>query len=384
VKYAKLSKIFILIAFLFIWSATLLTQENPSPGEPIGKNNKITIAILHPSEGSIKALITLREKGLIPIPHLRVLGVYHESQLTDYSKAREFVAANNLEWFSFHPISGPLSEETLFRRNACSTEFERIFNETDGIIFFGGPDIPPRLYKEKTNLLTRIDDPYRHFLELSFIFHLLGGFQDESFPPLLDRQPEFPILGICLGSQSLNVGTGGTLTQDIWSEIYGAQYVEDIIKMGKEFWHCNPFCLLAPQENFYAFTIHPIKLEAKGKFCTVLGFSPEDTPMVTSEHHQEVKNLGKGFRVIASSLDGKVAEAIEQVRYPNVLGVQFHPEYSDLYTAAARLRFTPQDKEPVNVTSLLEAHPPSADFYKKLWAWFSQKWEENYKRRHPR
>ncbi len=376
----RLGKIVLLVALLFVWSATLWTRESPSLGETADENDTITIAILHPSIGTIKALVTLREKGLIPIPRLRVLGVYHECQVSDYGKAKEFVA-NNLEWFSFYPISMPLSEDALFRRNACSVEFERIFNQTDGLIFFGGPDIPPRLYQEKTSLLTKIDDPYRHFLELSFIFHLLGGFQDETFPALLDQQPEFPVLGICLGSQSLNVGTGGTLTQDIWSEIYGINQIEAIIEMGKEFWHSNPFPLLAPQENFYSYTIHPIKLEAKGKFCSVLGFSPEDTPVVISEHHQEVKKLGEGFRVIASSFDGKVAEAIEHARYPNVLGVQFHPEYPDLYTAGARLRFTPQDKEPVNITSFLEAHPPSFDFHQKLWAWVSQKWEDNHKRR---
>jgi putative glutamine amidotransferase len=381
VKDSRLKKTFILIALLFIWSATLRPHENPSPGESADENNNVTIAILHPSVGSIKALITLREKGLIPIPQLRVLGVYHEGQLTDYSQAKEFVAADNLEWFSFYPISGPLAEDSLFGKNSCSTEFERIFDETDGLIFFGGPDVPPRLYQEKTNLLTKIFDPYRHFLELSFIFHLLGGFQDEAFRPLLDRRPEFPVLGICLGSQSINVGTGGTLTQDIWSEIYGVKQIEDIIEMGDEFWHFNPFLLLAPQENFYSYSIHPLKFEAKGKFCAALGFDPEDTPLVISEHHQEVKDLGKGCRIIAASLDGKVAEAIEHARYPNVLGVQFHPEYPDLYAAEPRLRFTPRDKEPIDVTSLLEAHPPSANFHKKLWAWVSQSWEDNHKRR---
>ncbi len=374
-------KILLLVALLLVWSDALRTQKSAFAGELPDKNDTITIAILHPSAGSIKALLTLREKGLINIPQLSVLGVYHEGQISDYSKARELVAENNLDWFSFHAIFGPLSEDTLFRRNPCSTEFERIFNETDGLIFFGGPDIPPRLYQEKTNLLTKISDPYRHFLELSFIFHLLGGYQDETFRPLLDRQPEFPVLGICLGSQSLNVGSGGTLTQDIWSEIYGANKIEDVIEMGKEFWHYNPFPLLAPQESFYSYTIHPIKLEAEGKFCSVLGFSSNDTPVVISEHHQEVKKLGKNLRVIASSFDGKVAEAIEHARYPNVLGVQFHPEYPDLYTAEAPLRFTPQDKEPVNLRSFLEAHPPSADFHKKLWAWVSQTWVESHKRR---
>jgi hypothetical protein len=56
-----------------------------------------------------------------------------------------------------------------------------------------------------------ITDPHRHYLELSFLFHLLGGFQDESFLPLLEERPEYPVLGICLGMQSMNVATGGDM-----------------------------------------------------------------------------------------------------------------------------------------------------------------------------
>jgi putative glutamine amidotransferase len=42
------------------------------------------------------------------------------------------------------------------------------------------------------------------------------------------------VFGICLGCESLNVGTGGTLTQDIWSEIYGVLYLEDAVALSKE------------------------------------------------------------------------------------------------------------------------------------------------------
>jgi putative glutamine amidotransferase len=367
-----------------ILAAGVLSVSLFSPARSSGKQKsagpreEITIAVLYPSVGTIKELVGLRQNHLIDIPRLSVIGIYHERERTDYAKAREFVRANNLGWITFQPLSGPLAEDNLFQQNSCSAEFERIFKECDGVIFFGGPDIPPVLYREKTNLLTKIEDPYRHFLELSFIFHLLGGYQDETFTPLLESRPQFPVFGICLGCESLNVGTGGTLVQDIWSEIYGQTYVEDVIALGKENWHENPWQRLFPQNDLASYFLHPIKLEPTGKFCASLGFDPEDMPFVRSSHHQMAEKLGKGFRVIATSLDGKVVEALEHERYPNVLGVQFHPEPPELYDPATRVRFTPQDKEPINPRSFLESHPPSLDFHKKLWAWVSQRCTEKH------
>ncbi len=338
-------------------------------------DSSITVAILHPSMGTIKALRTLREKGLLLLPRLSVVGVYHEKQLTDYTQAREYVRSSHLDWFSFFPVSGELSEETLFARNPCTPEFEAIFQKIDGLIFFGGPDIPPYLYKKKTSLLTEIVDPYRHFLELSFLFHLLGGYQNESFSPLLEKRPDFPILGICLGSQSLNVATGGTLTQDIWSEVYGKGWLEDIIASGEETWHVNPFFRLAPHLGYSSYILHPIRLVADGKFCTEMGCQPEDKPLVISEHHQHIEKLGKDVRIIAYSLDGKVAEAIEHRRFPHVLGVQFHPEYPDLYTPENLVRFRPEEKSAQSLPSRLARSPGSADFHKKLWTWLSRQIE---------
>lgn len=356
-------------------------QSDNHSAMPPALQDKVTVAILHPSQGSIKALATLREKGLISIPQLFVLGIYHEKELTDYTKAMEYVKTNNLDWFVFHPISTPLSPEILFQKNACTPEFEEIFEQTDGIIFFGGPDIPPLLYGEKTDLLTKIEDPYRHFLELSFVFHLLGGLQDEAFPAFLERRPGYPILGICLGCQTLNAGTGGTLVQDIWSEVYGKTSLEDVIELGREYWHWSPFFKLAPQEKWTGYALHSINLDGQGKFCTAMGLRPKDTPLILSSHHQAVDNLGKAFRPIAHSPDGKVIEAIEHITYPNVLGVQFHPEDPDLYDSEALVRLSPQDPEPVNLPVFLKKHPPSIAFHKKLWAWVSRQWVEFHKAR---
>lgn len=364
--------------FLCVLLAVGLSPEEKQPTQ----DEKITVISLYPSAGTIRDWATLREKGLISIPNLTVLGVYHERELTDYRRAQDYVKANHLDWFSFHPVSAPLSPDVLFRKNECTAEFGKLFKAVDGVIFFGGPDILPGLYGEKTSLLTRVEDPYRHYLELSFVFHLLGGFQDESFTPFLDQHPDYPVVGFCLGCQSLNAGTGGTLSQDIWSEIYGLTAFEDVIALGPDFWHTNPFSSLFPWERFSGFFFHPIRfVPAAENFCREIGFDPEEAPLVFSAHHQQAEKLGKGFEVIATSTDGKVTEAIAHRRFPCVLGVQFHPEASVIYSPTVRVRFTPQDKEPVNLNAYLEARPPTLEFHRKLWAWVSRAWLEQHRRK---
>jgi putative glutamine amidotransferase len=345
------------------------------------KKEPVTVAVFYPSVGTIKDLLTLRKERLIDIPDLAVLAVYHELEMTEYDKAKEYVKANRLDWVAFHPIGAPLSPENLFKKNDCSEEFKKIFDRVDGIIFFGGPDIPPYLYGEKTSLLTEITDPYRHFLETSFIFHLLGGYQDESFTPLLEQRPYLPIFGICLGCQSLAVGTGGALTQDIWSEIYGKSTLEEVIALGKEYWHTSPYAGLFPRKDLFRYAFHSIKLDAGGKFCRETGIDEKNTPYILSAHHQQIKKMGKGFSPLATSLDGKVVEAIEHGLYPKVLGVQFHPEMSNLYDPDYRVFMSPQEKQAVSLRSFLESDRPSWEFHQKIWSWVSRGWVESHRRR---
>jgi putative glutamine amidotransferase len=249
--------------FLITWVALLLAMAASEswPVFPCGPaEKKVRLTIFHPSVGIIQELTKLREERLLDVSHLAVLGVYHQNERTDYNAVRKYVESNRLDWLTFNPISAPLSPESLFQKNACSGEFNKLFEQSDGMIFFGGQDIPPRLYGEKMRLLTEVEDPYRHYLELSFIFHLLGGTQDLSFKPLLERRRNLAVFGICLGCESLNVGTGGTLTQDIWSEIYGVPYLEDAVALSKERWHTNPLYRLYPAVGLFSNVLHPIKL----------------------------------------------------------------------------------------------------------------------------
>ncbi len=352
------------------------TEELASRAE-----DKVTVIALYPSVGTIKDLMTLRENKLIDIQNLEVIGVYHTKEITDYRKSQAFITEKGLDWFRLHPISAPIQAETVFKANALTPEFEKLFDQTDGIIFFGGPDIPPYLYKEKASFLTIIEDPFRHYLEVSFAFHLLGGFQDEGFKPFLDRRPDFPVLGLCLGCQTLNVGAGGTLTQDIWEEIYGASTVEDAIALGPEKWHSNPYPGLFPLERFSGFTFHEIHFAVEGRFQKEIGWKRTAHPLIFSSHHQQAEKLGRGFRAIASSPDGKVVEVIEHERFRHVLGVQFHPEAWALFNQSFEIKFTPEDKEPLNLSAYLKGRPESFEFHKKIWSWVSRGWlDENRKK----
>jgi putative glutamine amidotransferase len=366
------SRFLLVIVFLTaVLASALAAQTRPrfydTAGAPQGR---VRLAVFYPSTGTLKALLALREQGMMPASGLEIIGLHHEKEKTAYAEAEAFVRENNLDWIHFHTITADLSPETLFARNAVSAELERIFALSSGIIFFGGPDIPPALYGEKTGLLTVIDDPWRHFLELTAVFHLLGGSQDPAFKPYLEGRPDFPVLGICLGMQTLNVGTGGTLVQDIWSDIYGRRSFEDVIALGQPNWHTNPNRRVAVlDKDLLPYMLHPIRLAASGKFVTGFGFQSSDQPYVLSAHHQAAGRLGRGFKVAAASLDGKVVEAIEHVKFPFVLGLQFHPEFPLLWDEKPRYKITPRDKELFGCRPYLQSRPPSLDFHKKIWAW---------------
>ncbi len=339
-------------------------------------SDSIRLTILYPSLGSINALMNLQQIGFIPIENLQVIGVFHEKERTDYQRTMDYANERKLDWLKFHKLTDELNKEVIFQKNELTDDFENIFKKSDGIIFFGGADIPPYIYQEQTDLLTEIDTPYRSFLETSFIFHLLGGHQDSNFVALLDSATEFPILGICLGCQSLNVGTGGTLIQDICSKQYGINTVEEVISLRSDQWHTNPYRRLFPEKNLIPYNMHPIKLLETSKFITEFGFNKNDKPIILSAHHQTPDKLGKGMKVIATSLDGKVIEALDHEKYPNVLGVQFHPEFPILYDRGRTYRFTPQDKDEISLVEILEQNPPSYQFHQKLWEWFDKKLQE--------
>ena len=370
----------LLVCFFFCAGSLRCQQDQRFFDEAARQSENVRLTVLFPSLGDLKALEQLRKKGLMSVKNLTVIGLYHEKQLTNFEDSIRYAKENGHRWLKFHKLNGNLPTEKLFHKNDLSEELLKIFSYSDGLLLFGGADIPPSFYNKKTSLLTRISTPYRSLLDTMVVFHFLGGWQNEEFEPYCQTYPDFPVLGLCLGLQSLNVGTGGTLFQDIPSEIYGKHHIEDIIAMTRENWHVNPYAGLHPRE-LRSSNMHRIMLLEDGKFVKDWGFRKEDKPYVYSSHHQAVGKLGKGFRVIATSLDGKVVEAIEHTTYPNILGVQFHPEARSLWDTDKKSRLIPKDKEETALFSILENNPPSLAFHKKIWSWFSQKLKASHKHR---
>jgi len=331
---------------------------------------KVVLPVFYSHPGSWKTLSELDKRlEAIDFNKMDVVYVYHEKGIFNYREAMEFAAENKLEWLKFHQVRAPLDRGTLFRNKALHAEFERIFDKADGVVFFGGYDIPAYVYGEKTSLLSDIVYPYRHFIEIAAVFYLLGGTQDKEYECFLESHPGFPVLGICLGFQTMNVGAGGSMIQDIWADVYGKMFLEDVLEIPEENLHRNPYAALHPEGDYSPFTIHPIKLEADGKFCREMGFNKKDRPLVLSAHHQALGKIGGGFRIIASSSDGKIIEAIEHKRFPGVLGIQFHPDVPFLWDPGARIQIFPGGSKE-SLVSLLRTRSPSHAFNRKIWSWF--------------
>ena len=159
----------------------------------------------------------------------------------------------------------------------------------DGLLLTGGADINPLYLNEEPIKELHGINPRRDYQEL--MLTKLAA----------DRQ--IPILGICRGIQTLMAALGGTLYQDIHSQMEGNRIKHD-------------------QDLDRSYASHTVTIE---KDTLLHRLFQTDTLAVNSFHHQAVKEVAPGFQVCAYSSDG-VIEAVESTAYKSVLGVQWHPE----------------------------------------------------------
>lgn len=368
-----MKKLFSLLILVVVLTCYSYSQDFFSGDAFIEDKNRIIL--LHPTVGSLENFIYLIENNIINIPDLELVGMYHEDENYDYSKSVGFLGNNHYPFIHLHKVNGDLNPENLYRENLCSKDFYKIFKNSDAVLFPGGWDLPPVIYGKKTDLHTQIVTPERHYFDVSFLFHLLGGKQAPEFNPFLDEKPDYIILAFCLGLQSLNVATGGTLFQDIPSEVYGYRYVEDILNSDPEKMHRNYWRNLSVENSLTGGNLHHIRLLENKFFINELNLKTSDFPLVYSSHHQGVKTLGKGLVITATSMDGKIIEGISHKKYKNVIAVQFHPEKAGLYNPDEKYRFTPEDPEPVSLCNILE-QKDKTNFHKKFWDHFSELFEK--------
>jgi putative glutamine amidotransferase len=357
-----------LIFFYVLLSSSVFSQSQGN------QEDKGTLLLMHPTISTISSINYLIESGIFPVKELKLKGVYFEDEAYDYSFSEQYIKEHNLA-MTLQEVDLSLQSDKLFCKNSCSSVFVELFNESEGVIFFGGPDIPPSIYGEKTSTLTVITDPYRHYFEASFLFHLLGGSQNPGFVPLLEKNPNYMIVGICLGMQTMNVATGGTLIQDIPLEVYNKKYVEEILSLPSDKQHRNYETDIEDSLDLFHGNLHGIKAVADSWLVKEGLVKPEQFPVVVSSHHQAAEKIGKGMRVVATSMDGKIIESIDHEKYPNVFGFQFHPEVGDLYNYDNFFQIRSSSKA-VSLRSLIDGEN-GYEFHRALWKNFAEVLKNN-------
>ena len=180
-------------------------------------------------------------------------------------------------------------------RDASSViRLEDYLTELDGLILHGGADVSPQTYGEEPLKPEWIGDAPRDAYEI------------EVFNAFL--QAGKPILGVCRGAQLITVALGGTLYQDIPSQLKTSCK------------HRDP--------NVYDLNCHPIQFQAGSLLRQIYGGDSEER-QVTAIHHQAIQKLGRDLVTEATSISDGVIEAIRMKSQVFVLGVQWHPEFHD-------------------------------------------------------
>jgi len=329
---------------------------------------KTYVLFAHPTVQNIETIHFLLNNNILQVGDAEFVGVYSEAAAYDYDKSVGLIKKPGMEKFHLQAVKGEQSPSRIYAKNEWSTIFRHLFDHSVGIFFFGGPDIQPEIYGQK-NMHSVVTDPNRHLFELSFLFHLLGGSQDVQFEPFLKEKPSYFVTGFCLGLQSMNVASGGTLTQDIPMQTYKKSTPEQILTLKKEQLHRNYWQEISPDTSLMGISFHPVQFTAHPFFLTKVKADKKLMPVVLSSHHQSIDELGKDLIVTATSMDREVIEGIQHRLYENVFAVQFHPEVPALYKESKKLKFAPTDT-PKSYYEILS--PDDREFHLKYWETISK------------
>src|ERR1700720_720985 len=173
-------------------------------------------------------------------------------------------------------------------------ELAELLPSLDGFVLPGSPaDVAPAEYGEVNRGKSEPPDPAREITDRAILKHAFS-----------ERKP---VLAICYGCQLLNVYLGGTLIQDLGSEL------------GTTTDHRKKDLSPEPNDD----PIHGAKFEPKSRLA---GLASGELARINSSHHQAIRKPGRNLRVTAHSTDG-IIEGVEWTGDANwVVGVQWHPE----------------------------------------------------------
>lgn len=162
-----------------------------------------------------------------------------------------------------------------------------LLEHLDGLILSGGGDLDPALYQGAAHETIYMVDPERDRSEI------------ELARAVVERN--LPTFSICRGAQVLNVALGGTLIE----------HLPDVV--GEQIAHRDP--ARKP-------TRHEITVEPGSRLAEIVS---QQQTRAASWHHQAVRQVAPGLRVVARAPDGTI-EAMEMPEHPWLIAVQWHPE----------------------------------------------------------
>lgn len=160
----------------------------------------------------------------------------------------------------------------------------------DGLVLQGGADVAPQTYSQTATRPEWIGDSARDMYELELLHEFVEAGK--------------PVLGICRGCQLINVAFGGTLYQDIASDVPEAKP------------HVN---------DLYDSHRHTIQFPPGSSLASL--FAGQTAPLVNSIHHQAVRDLGRDLMIEAISEGDNIVEAVRHTKSRFVMGLQWHPEF---------------------------------------------------------
>lgn len=163
----------------------------------------------------------------------------------------------------------------------------------DGLVLHGGADVSPLSYGEQPLQDKWSGDRIRDEYEMA----LVAAFE---------RQGK-PVFGVCRGLQLMNVAYGGTLYQDIETQV--------------------PQALRHRDATVYDHNFHGVEIVPGSRLAAL--YPAATRVRVNSIHHQAIKDLAPGFAVEAVSHDDGLIEAIrrDDPAKPYLAAVQWHPEF---------------------------------------------------------
>ena len=169
---------------------------------------------------------------------------------------------------------------------------DAVLDGLEGVVLQGGVDVAPERYGERPLRPEWSGDAVQDAYEVPFIEGVV--------------RRDLPLLGICRGVQILNATLGGTLYQDLATQVDGALHHRD--------W------------ERYELVEHEVHVTPGTLLARLYG---DDPLLVNTIHHQAVRDVAEGFEVSARAPDG-VVEAIERVNDRAwLVGIQWHPEWLD-------------------------------------------------------